>query len=71
MLIYPEMLVNPLKETETNRVGMDYVIRKISWYWNLSSHLLREGKLNSESYAGLRSGLKSRVVDLYKVLLSY
>jgi hypothetical protein len=71
VLTYPEMFVNPLKETETNRVGIDYVIKKMTWYWDLSGHLLKEDMLNSESYAGLRSGLKGRVVDLYKVLLSY
>jgi hypothetical protein len=65
------MFVNPLKETETNRVGIDYVIKKMTWYWNLSGHLLKEDMLSSESYAGLRSELKGRVVDLYKVLLSY
>jgi hypothetical protein len=65
------MFVNLLKEMETNRVGIDYVIKKMTWYWNLSGHLLKEDKLNSESYVGLRSELKGRVVDLYKVLLSY
>jgi hypothetical protein len=71
MLKYPEMLVNPLKETTTNRAGINYVIKKMSWYWELSGHLLKEDMLNSESYAGLRSELKSRVVHFYKVLLSY
>ena len=71
MLTYPEMFLNPLKEMETNRVGIDYVIKKMTWYWNLSGHLLKEDMLHSESYAELRSGLKGRVVDLYKVLLSY
>jgi hypothetical protein len=71
VLTYLEIFVNPLKETETNRVGIDYVIKKITWYWNLSSHLLKEDRLNSDSYTGLRSELKDRVVELYKVLLSY
>jgi hypothetical protein len=71
MLTYLEMLVNPTKETETNRVGIDFVIKKMSWYWNLSSHLLKEDMLNGESYTGLRSELKNRVVDLYRALLSY
>ncbi|KAH8665172.1 WD40-repeat-containing domain protein [Tricladium varicosporioides] len=65
-----QLFMNPLKETEANRVGIDYSIKKMTWYWNLSCHLLSEDGLN-DSYTGLRSELKGRVVDLYKVLLSY
>lgn len=65
------MLKNPTKETKANRDGIEYVIERMTWYWNLSSHLLREDVLDEKSYTGLRSGLKDQVVDLYKSLLSY
>lgn len=65
------MIVNPIKETETNRAGIDYVARKMEWYWNLSSHLLKRRDLSGNSYAGLQLGLQDQIIHLYKALLSY
>lgn len=66
-----QMMVNPIKETETNRKGIQHVIERMSWYWELSSHILKERNPNGTSYAGLRSGLKEQLIQLYKALLSY
>ncbi|EYE91369.1 uncharacterized protein EURHEDRAFT_518395 [Aspergillus ruber CBS 135680] len=66
-----QMIVNPIKETETNRAGIDYVARKMEWYWNLSSHLLKRRDLSGNSYAGLQLGLQDQIIHLYKALLSY
>ncbi|ODM23012.1 hypothetical protein SI65_00601 [Aspergillus cristatus] len=66
-----QMIANPIKETETNRAGIDYVVRKMDWYWNLSSHLLKRRDLNDDSYAGLQLGLEDQIIHLYKALLSY
>jgi hypothetical protein len=66
-----QLLANPIKSTETNRDGIEYVIRMMAWYWNLSKHLLNEGKILGTSFVELRSQLKIQVVDLYKALLSY
>ena len=64
------MLVNPTKESEANRIGIVYVVKRMNWYWNLSD-LLLEDSFNGESYKGLRSELKAQIVDLYKALLLY
>ncbi|BCR84754.1 uncharacterized protein ACHE_20212A [Aspergillus chevalieri] len=66
-----QMMINPIKETETNRKGIQHVIERMSWYWELSSHILKERDPNGTSYAGLRSGLKEQLIQLYKALLSY
>ncbi|ODM17235.1 hypothetical protein SI65_06910 [Aspergillus cristatus] len=66
-----QMIANPIKETETNRAGIDYVVRKMEWYWNLSSHLLKRRDLCGNSYAGLQFGLQDQIIHLYKALLSY
>lgn len=71
MLTCSQMIANPIKETETNRAGIEYVARKMDWYWSLSSHLLKERDLESKDYAGLQSGLEGQIIHLYKVLLSY
>ncbi|KAK1776004.1 NACHT domain-containing protein, partial [Copromyces sp. CBS 386.78] len=66
-----EMLANPIKETEANRKGIDYVVKRMDWYWNLSTSLLR-GPTNSISELdGMRGELENQIVDLYKALLSY
>lgn len=66
-----QLLANPIKSTETNRDGIEYVIKTMEWYWELSKHLLNESKILGTSFAELRSELKTQVVDLYKALLSY
>jgi archaellum biogenesis ATPase FlaH len=65
------MLVNPIKETETNRDGVVHVIEYMNWYWNLSSSLLKECTDNTNELSGVRRELENHIVDLYKVLLIY
>lgn len=71
MLTCSQMIANPIKETEINRAGIEYVVRKMDWYWSLSSHLLKERDLDSKDYTELQSGLEAQIIHLYKVLLSY
>lgn len=71
MLTCSQMISNPIKETEINRAGIGYVAKNMDWYWNLSSHLLKDRDLESKDYAGLQSGLKDQIIYLYEVLLSY
>ncbi|KAK1774719.1 vegetative incompatibility protein HET-E-1 [Copromyces sp. CBS 386.78] len=68
-----EMFLNPTEATEANRKGIDYVIKKIDWYWNLSTTLsfLRDHTNNISELDGMRGELENRIVDLYKALLSY
>jgi hypothetical protein len=66
-----QLLTNPITNMETNRAGIEYVIKKMNWYWNLSKHLLKEDTAFGTSFADLHSELKTQLVDLYKELLSY
>ncbi|KAA8635993.1 hypothetical protein SMACR_09911 [Sordaria macrospora] len=66
-----EMLANPIKATEVNRKGIDYVIKRMDWYWNLSTSLLRDPTNNISELDGMRGELENQIVDLYKALLSY
>ncbi|KAH7634864.1 hypothetical protein B0T09DRAFT_276202 [Sordaria sp. MPI-SDFR-AT-0083] len=65
------MLANPIKATEVNRKGIDYVIKRMDWYWNLSTSLLRDPTNNISELDGMRGELENQIVDLYKALLSY
>ena len=65
------MLANPLAETEANRNGIEHVIKRMDWYWNLSSVLLEGKPGDGSSLSGVRYELESQIVDLYKELLLY
>lgn len=65
------MLVNPINETESNRKGIEYVVQRMYWYWNLPESLLKDlpdytGKLSEE-----RLVLEKHLIELYKALLLY
>ncbi|KAK3955856.1 hypothetical protein QBC32DRAFT_321280, partial [Pseudoneurospora amorphoporcata] len=66
-----EMLANPIKATEANRKGINYVVKRMDWYWNLSTSLLRDPINNINELSGMRGELENQIVDLYKALLSY
>ncbi|KAL7933498.1 WD40-repeat-containing domain protein [Trichoderma chlorosporum] len=65
-----EMLQNPIAATEANRKGIEYVTKKMDWYWKLSSAVLKDN-INDTSIAEVRRELETQVIDLYKALLSY
>ncbi|PTB63912.1 YVTN repeat-like/Quino protein amine dehydrogenase [Trichoderma citrinoviride] len=65
-----EMLQNPIAATEANRSGIEYVIKRMDWYWNLSSAVLKDNA-NESGFSGVRQEMETRVVDLYAMLLSY
>jgi hypothetical protein len=66
------MLINPIKETETNRDGVVHVIKSMNWYWSLSSSsLLKESSDDVNELSGVRRELENYIVDLYRVLLTY
>jgi hypothetical protein len=65
------MLVNPIKETETNRDGIVHVIKGMKWYWSLSNSLFRESTDDANELSEVRRELENQIVDLYKVLLTY
>ena len=63
------MLANPIKATEANRKGIDYVIKRMDWYWNSSNSFLKP--TNISELDGMRGELKIQIVGLYKAFLSY
>ncbi|KAJ5326548.1 uncharacterized protein N7506_009650 [Penicillium brevicompactum] len=71
VLTVAKMFLNPLQQTEVNRVGIKYVMSKMDWYWELPAHLLQESEVKKDIYAKLRLELRQQIVDLYKSLLFY
>ncbi|KAF2490874.1 WD40 repeat-like protein [Lophium mytilinum] len=65
------MLANPIKATETNRQGVEYVIKNMNWYCSLFSSLLQESTDDARELSEVRYQLENQIVDLYKVLLTY
>ena len=66
-----QILLNPTEETKANREGIVYIISRMDWYWKLSSLLLKENIVDGGASEELRCELEKRIVDLYKMLLSY
>ncbi|KAM0516054.1 hypothetical protein ACHAPE_005677 [Trichoderma viride] len=67
-----EMIRNPIASAEANRNGIEYVIKRMDWYWNLSSVILKESPNDDGGGLGsIRRELETQVVDLYKALLLY
>ncbi|KAJ5116331.1 WD40 repeat-like protein [Penicillium angulare] len=66
-----QIFSNPMNEAEANRNGLKYIYDNMNWYWELSSHLIKESDPDATPYKVLRWELKERIVDLYKDLLSY
>jgi hypothetical protein len=65
------MLANPITATEANRKGIDYVVKRMDWYWSLSSTLLKDVPDHVGELSGVRRELENQIVDLYKALLHY
>ncbi|GAB1319274.1 Vegetative incompatibility protein HET-E-1 [Madurella fahalii] len=66
-----EMFVNPIKETETNRKGIDRVTMMMDWYWSLTNPLLKNLDKDANELAEVRNELGKQIIHLYKSLLSY
>ncbi|RYP47535.1 hypothetical protein DL768_006412 [Monosporascus sp. mg162] len=70
-LAWTGMLENPIAETESNRNGIEYVIKRMDWYWELSGVLLKKNTVDDDDLSGVRRELETQIVDLYKALLLY
>ncbi|KAM0254754.1 hypothetical protein ACHAQJ_006470 [Trichoderma viride] len=66
----PQAALTWAAATEANRSGIEYVIKRMDWYWKLSSIVLKEN-LTDSSLSDVRCEMETRVIDLYKALLSY
>ncbi|KAL7935824.1 quinon protein alcohol dehydrogenase-like superfamily [Trichoderma chlorosporum] len=65
------VLESAVKETATNRDGIEYIITRIRWYGNVSSMIVDESPHDAVALSGMRSELEKRLVELYKALLIY
>ncbi|KAL2885250.1 Vegetative incompatibility protein HET-E-1 [Ceratocystis lukuohia] len=65
-----EVLKNPITEALENRQGIQYVLGRIEWYWNLTSLLLDENKRDTTT-AALRDALEENITRLFQKLLLY
>ncbi|KAL7953689.1 hypothetical protein V8C34DRAFT_47534 [Trichoderma compactum] len=65
------VLESAVKETASNRSGIEYIITFIRWYGNVSSVLIDESNLDDATLSGMKSELEQRLVELYKALLLY
>ncbi|KAL6824273.1 WD40-repeat-containing domain protein [Trichoderma sp. SZMC 28015] len=64
-----EMMQNPIAATKANRDGIEYVIKRMNMYWELSSVVLKDNAIDGLS--GIRGELEAQIINLYKVLLTY
>ncbi|KKF92799.1 hypothetical protein CFO_g4849 [Ceratocystis platani] len=65
-----ELLTNPITEALSNCEGIQYVLGRTEWYWNLVSLLLDENKAD-EATASLRDTLEKNITQLFQKLLVY
>ncbi|KAM0338618.1 hypothetical protein ACHAPU_011274 [Fusarium lateritium] len=71
-----EVISNPAKQPGVHREGLQYVLSRVDWYWNLAELLLEDNLEPKEStektpLSNLRDGLKAHMLDLYQKFLSY
>ncbi|PHH52935.1 Vegetative incompatibility protein HET-E-1 [Ceratocystis fimbriata CBS 114723] len=65
-----EVLKNPIAEAVENRQGIQYVLGRTEWYWNLTSLLLDENKGRTTTPL-LRDTLEKNITQLFEKLLLY
>ncbi|KAF4498458.1 Vegetative incompatibility HET-E-1 [Fusarium agapanthi] len=71
-----EVISNPAKQPGIHREGLQHVLSRVNWYWNLAELLLEDNlKLDEEvekaALTKLRLELQPLVLDLYQKFLSY
>ncbi|KAL6816923.1 WD40-repeat-containing domain protein [Trichoderma camerunense] len=64
-----EMMQNPIAATKANREGIEYVVKRMNMYWELSSVVLKDNA--NDGLSGVRNELEAQIINLYKVLLTY
>ncbi|KKF96783.1 Vegetative incompatibility protein HET-E-1 [Ceratocystis platani] len=65
-----EILSNPITEALQNRIGMEYVLCRMEWYWNLADLLLDKNKCETAT-AAMQEKLEKDIVQLFQKLLLY
>ncbi|KAF3060313.1 hypothetical protein CFAM422_011473 [Trichoderma lentiforme] len=64
-----QMMQNPIAATKANREGIEYVVKRMNMYWELSSVVLKDNA--NDGLSGVRGELEAQIINLYKVLLTY
>ncbi|KAL2889580.1 Vegetative incompatibility protein HET-E-1 [Ceratocystis lukuohia] len=65
-----EVLSNPITEALENRRGLQYVVGKMEWYWNLADLLLDKNQCETTT-AKMQGELEREMVHLFQKLLLY
>ncbi|KAL7894786.1 WD40-repeat-containing domain protein [Trichoderma sp. SZMC 28014] len=66
-----ELFGNSTSGTKANRDGIEYVIQRMKWYWELPDTILKD---NADAYnhlSKMKGGLEAQLIGLYKLLLVY
>ncbi|WXC44317.1 hypothetical protein QX201_004054 [Fusarium graminearum] len=71
-----EVFSNPAKQPGVHRAGLQHVLSRVNWYWNLAELLLQDNleakeDLGETALSNLRGELRKYVLDLYQTFLSY
>ncbi|PTB45265.1 hypothetical protein M441DRAFT_129127, partial [Trichoderma asperellum CBS 433.97] len=57
--------------TKANRDGIEYVVRRMGWYWELPETILTENTNAYSHLSNMKGGLEVQLIGLYKILLLY
>ncbi|KAM0547577.1 hypothetical protein ACHAPJ_010321 [Fusarium lateritium] len=71
-----EVISNPAKQPGIHREGLQYVLSRVDWYWNIAELLLEDNVERKEGVertplSNLQLKLKENILDLYQKFLSY
>ncbi|KAK6725305.1 hypothetical protein SNK04_004110 [Fusarium graminearum] len=71
-----EVFSNPAKQPGVHRAGLQHVLSRVNWYWNLAELLLQDNleakeDLGKTALSNLRLELEKYILDLYQKFLSY
>lgn len=71
-----EVISNPAKQPGIHREGLQYILSRVNWYWNLAELLLEDNLERKEGMertplSNLQLELKKGILDLYQMFLSY
>ncbi|KAK1252624.1 hypothetical protein MKX08_003811 [Trichoderma sp. CBMAI-0020] len=70
-LAWAGLFGNATSVTKANRDGIDYVIRRMEWYWELSDAILGENAGTYNHLSKIKGGLEAQLIGLYKLLFLY
>ncbi|UKZ84837.1 uncharacterized protein TrAFT101_000727 [Trichoderma asperellum] len=66
-----ELFCNLTSATKANRDGIEYVVRRMGWYWELPETILTENTNAYSHLSNMKGGLEVQLIGLYKILLLY